>query len=223
MRKNTLLAVAIIVAGAALAASPAVAVAPEPGSPVRQVDTAALHVLYNGKTLTSAEAADLQARYEAEGREFVIVFDPVSARTGVAHAFDSAAEADAFDAAGMVRAHSAQYTSPELSASVTPAATCPDAKNISRMYWDTACGGSVFAWLLTDNEPALSEYGWANKASSLVVGHATSGCIILIRLYPGPNYTYTEARFYGDTGVSTYYNFNGAQNDNFESGRSTCS
>ena len=55
------------------------------------------------------------------------------------------------------------------------------------------------------------------------MGRTTSGCTILIRLYPGVNYSYTEARFYGDAGSATPYTFNSVQNNNFESGRSTCS
>ena len=99
---------------------------------------------------------------------------------------------------------------------------CPDARNISRMYDYTSCGGSNTNFLLTDNVSSFTGIGWQNRGTSLVVGYSSSGCTILMRQYPGPNYTLTEARFYGSS-TAQYYAFNSTQNNNFESGRSTCS
>ncbi len=90
------------------------------------------------------------------------------------------------------------------------------------MYDYYSCGGSQFDFLLTENDSSFTSTGWQNRGSSLVVGWTSSGCTILIRLWPGPNYTYTEADFYGSS-TATYYGFNSAQNNNFESGKSTCS
>ncbi|MEW1960801.1 hypothetical protein [Kineococcus sp. NPDC059986] len=91
------------------------------------------------------------------------------------------------------------------------------------MYDGYNCVGDMFPFSLNNSEPAFSTYGWQNKGNSLLIGYNTVGCQILIRLYPGPNYTYTEARFYGSPNITEYYRFNDAQTNNFESGRSTCS
>jgi len=183
------------------------------------VDVTRLGVSYQGRTLTWAQAEQMRASREQSGKEFVLVYDPASSAQGLAHAFGSRADADAFSAR-LKAAGPVHPLGTETTASLP--AGCPDAKNISRMYDYASCGGTYFAFLLTESDPSFTGVGRQNRGSSLVVGWTTSGCTILVRLYPGPNYTYTESRFYGDT-VATYYLFNSAQNNNFESGKSTCS
>jgi hypothetical protein len=193
----------------------------------RSVDDGALRVMYRGESISSERAAGLQRAAEASGREFVQVFDPISANRGLAHAFDSAADADAFGErikaelrkAPQDRQAANDGSATTMSIASLPAA-CPDAYNISRLYVHGSCGGDWWVFQLTDNKSTLGSL--ANVSSSLVTGR-TSGCIILIRLYPGVNYTYTEARFYGDPYEAWYHTFNSVQNDNFESGKSTCS
>lgn len=190
-------------------------------------DTSQLEVLYNGSTLTNDQAVAKQNLAEQNEQEFVLVYDPASSLKGVAHAFDTRAAADRFGAAQQPKIAALKNQRTTSTARTTQAlgplpTTCPTARNISRMYDGYNCAGSVFNFLLTDNEPDFSTYGWNNKGNSLVVGYTSSGCTILVRLYPGPNYTYTEARFYGSSS-SEYYRFNSAQTNNFESGRSTCS
>ena len=196
--------------------------------PGRAIDDGALQVLYNGQKISSERAAGLQRAAEASGREFVQVFDPISSERGVAHAFDTVTEADAFGAKLMAelrkrpeeRDSAAITTESGSSASTLSASSCPDAYNISRLYVHGSCGGDWWVFQLTDYKSTLGSL--SNQSSSLVTGR-TSGCVILMRLYPGPNYTYTEARFYGDPYQALYHTFNSVQNDNFESGKSTCS
>jgi hypothetical protein len=199
---------------------------------VTVVDVDSLKVSYNGSVLTSAQAQAIRAQREAAKRSFVLVYDPASASKGTAHAFDSVAQADAYGATVRAASRAAAKSTPVTRTKVAPSgwvsalalpSSCPNASNISRMYEHGSCGGSNLSFTLTDNEPNFGTYGWNNRASSLVVGSTTSGCTILVRLYPGINYTYTVANFYGTPSSATYYNFSSAQNDNFESGRSTCS
>lgn len=190
---------------------------------VTAIDVAKLKVSYRGTLMTSAQMQALQASRERNRREFIVVYDRASSAAGLAHAFDSRAAADAFGATLKTARTAPAQT--RQSAAVTPLSLptgCIDAKNISRMYDYTSCGGSNFDFLLTDNEPNLSTYGWDNRGSSMVVGWTTSLCTILVRLYPGPNYTYTASYFYGSTSA-TYYAFSSAINNNAESGKSTCS
>lgn len=177
-----------------------------------------LQVSYRGGVISAAQAEKQQMKREKAHLEFVIVYDSASSTTGLAHAFDTRAAADAYGR----QVTSTPATTPLSTPSAVLPTTCPDAKNLSRMYDGANCGGTQFVFLLTESDPTFSGTGWNNKGNSLVVGWTTSGCTILIRLYPGTNYTYTEARFYGDS-VASYYLFSSAQINNFESGKSTCS
>jgi hypothetical protein len=183
------------------------------------VDVTALQVSYQGRSLTWAQAEQARAAHEQAGQEFVLVYDPAASAQGLAHAFDSRAAADAYGAQ-VKAASSARPLGTQTTASLPSG--CPDAKNISRMYDYASCGGSYFAFLLSESDPSFTNVGWQNRGTSLVVGWTTSGCQALVRLYPGPNYTYTQASFYGGSSA-TYYLFNSAQNNNFESGKSSCS
>lgn len=191
---------------------------------VHTVQVAELDVLYNGQRLSSAEASELSQEAEASQREFVLVYDPASSRAGLAHAFDTAAEADAFGAANataMKLAGSKQASSGARTFGPLPT-TCAATSHQSKMYDGANCTGGYTSLFRVDNVPNFGTYGWNNKGSSIVVGG--SDCQILVRLYPGVNYTYVEARFYGSgTTASEYYVFNSAQTNNFESGKSTCS
>jgi hypothetical protein len=200
---------------------------------VTAIDVAKLQVSYRGKLMTSAQTQALQTARERARRQFVVVYDPASAAAGIAHAFDSRAAAEAYGAtvkAGLRAAatrgagHTAVTTKRSVAVTTLSLPSgCPDAKNISRMYDYTSCGGSSFSWLLSDLENDLGTYGWNNRASSAVLGWTTSLCSITLRLFPGPNRTYTAAYFYGGGSTATYYSFSSAINNNAESGDSTCS
>lgn len=218
----------------ALVAPNAGAAARHPAQPaartVNAVDTSKLQVSYQGKLLTAAQADSLRASRERQHRSFVIVYDPSSAAKGLAHAFDTHAAADAYGAtikaanranAGASSTQSASRPAGAITPMSLPSG-CPDAKNLSRMYDYTSCGGSQFDFLLTENDASFTNVGWQNRGSSIVVGWTTSGCTILVRLWASPNYTFTEADFYGGTSA-TYYAFTSAINNNAESGKSTCS
>lgn len=190
---------------------------------VYTVQVGDLDVLYNGQRLTSGEATALSERAEAAQQQFVLVYDPASSRQGLAHAFDTTQEADAYAAAnanGMKAAAKQSATSTQTFGPLPT--TCAAVSHQSKMFDGANCVGGYTSLFRVDNVPNFGTYGWNNKGSSIVVGG--SDCQILVRLYPAVNYTYTEARFYGSGGsTSEYHVFNSAQTNNFESGRSTCS
>lgn len=230
-RRGLMAAIATSLGLAALVAPGASAATAAPHAPAVQqaprtvsaIDVGKLQVSYRGKFLTSAQTSSLQAARERGHREFVVVYDPASAAVGIAHAFDSRVSANAYGA--KLKTDRVRPAAVRQGGTVTPMSLpsgCPDAKNLSRMYDYTSCGGSNFDFLLTENDPSFTSVGWQNRGSSIVVGWTTSLCTILVRLWPGPTYTYTEADFYGGTSA-TYYAFGSAINNNAESGKSTCS
>lgn len=215
----------------AATAAPATA-ASRAEEPVIAVEAGGLSIVYNDMTISSAEADEIQVAAEEAGREFVLVYDPVSAQQGIAHAFDSRAEADAFEEASGIddpkAVTAALRAGPEPTAAgsqVTqmsvPSACSSSLQHQSHMFDSTNCGGAYLAFFRVESTASFDQYGWNNRGDSLLVGY--SNCVILVRLYPGPNYSYTEARFYGNTSSPTYYGFNTAQKNNFESAKSTCS
>jgi hypothetical protein len=199
-------------------------------SPPQVVDVSKLMVQYQGRQISNAEAVRLQEAAEASHQTFRLVYDPISDAAGIAHAFDSNAAADAFGQkvlAELKQRHLARQKNGAMvnaGSTYTLPAGCialGDAYNISRLFVNGSCGGNWWVFQKTDAKSTLGSL--ANQASSLETGRTGGVCTIIISLWPGPNYSYTMAQFYGDPDYLMYHTFNSVQNDNFESGKSQCS
>ena len=200
------------------------AAAPAQSAPQNRFETAKLVVRYHGRALTQAALQDLQDR----GKALHVVYDAKSARAGAAHAFDTAAEEQAWAADNVRRT---PKPARRLFSIKSAEATCFEPTSGSRLYDTADCGGNFLAVLRTKDIPHLSSFGaggsatWNDRASS-IVEEGTTVCALLVRLYQHSNYnagaTGWVQYYYGDT-VPLYWNMGSGVSNEGSSLHSTCS
>lgn len=178
-------------------------------------DTNRLALRYEGRTVDHAELQQLQST----GRALHVAYDVASARKGIAHAFDTAQETEAWHAANY---RPSARPGRSLIGIESAEAACSEPTSGSRLYNWHDCGDNFLAVLPTKNMPQLSSFGaggsatWNDRASSIVMD-GTTACALRVTLYQHGDYNAGRTGwvrwYYGESWVTAYNMEYGVSNE----------
>lgn len=183
---------------------------------------AAWSAVYEGKTIRPAELELLQR----QDRATHVVIDGESSTRGIVHAFDSEADAADWEATLVERLRASATSAASAPAGTTMTsslAACPALDFGARLYEHTDCGGSHL-WLdRSDSLGNLANYGFNDKASSVLLQKNTPTCILILTVFTDAGFGGAVKRFFGQDNAAKWNLTNFQLNDKVSAAKTQCS